>query len=269
MSETKLIYQLIPKVMQEVGAIGKSGFNSFDKYNFRSIEDIYNALQPALSKNGIFIVPRVLDSKENTVQTKAGADQVRIKVKVEYQVCASDGSSIVSIFEGEGIDRSDKATNKAMQASFKFMCSQLFCLAFEGMDDSDKESPPFVNSNQNKITNEVPKKLPPQVVQTKVEVPAHGASATVNSPVEVVSPKPIVNHAIKEINKMWENYKLAFNFGAHKSGQTFYQLGKNDTEALVRGIKSFHLKRMETGQAMPTACEEFLILADQYLESLK
>lgn len=114
-----------------------------------------------------------------------------------------------------------------------------------------------------------PKKLPPQVVQTKVEVPAHGASATVNSPVEVVSPKPIVNHAIKETKIKWESYKLAFNFGAHKSGQTFYQLGKNDTEALVRGIKSFHLKRMETGQAMPTACEEFLILADQYLESLK
>lgn len=267
MNDTRLIYQLIPKVMQEVGAIGKSGFNSFDKYKFRSIEDIYNALQPALSKNGIFIVPRVLDSKENTVQTKAGADQVRVKVKVEYQVCASDGSSIVSVFEGEGIDRSDKATNKAMQAAFKFMCSQLFCLAFEGMEDADKDSPPFVNSN---FKNDISKKLPPQVVQTKVEgVVAHSSSATVNSPEGVVSPKPIVNHAIKETMTKWENYKLSFNFGAHKSGQTFYQLGKNDTESLVRGIKAFHLKRMETGQVMPSACEEFLILADQYLNSLK
>lgn len=134
--------------MQEVGVVGKSGYNSFDKYKFRSIDDVYNSLQPVLAKNGVFIVPRIVNSHETTVQSQAGKDQVRVKVKVEYNVCASDGSKITSIFEGEGIDRSDKATNKAFQASFKYMVSQLFCLAFEGMDDADKESPEFI-SNKN------------------------------------------------------------------------------------------------------------------------
>lgn len=261
------IYQLIPKIMQEVGAVGKSGYNSFDKYKFRSIEDIYNALQPVLAKNGVFIVPRIISSTENTIQSQAGKDQIRIKIKVEYKICAPDGSFIESIFEGEGIDRSDKATNKAAQASFKYMVSQLFCLAFEGMEDADKDSPEVGRPINNKIE---PKKLPPQVVQTKVEVPAHGASVTVNSPVEVVSPKPILNHAPSN-DKSWETYTMRFSWGSFPMGSSFVKLGKNDTEKLRTAIMSWKLKKLEENPQfkVPMQFEECLALANKYLESLK
>lgn len=261
------IYQLIPKIMQEVGAVGKGGYNAFDKYKFRSIDDIYNALQPVLAKNGVFIIPRIISSIENTIQSQAGKDQIRIKLKVEYKICAPDGSFIESIFEGEGIDRSDKATNKAAQASFKYMVSQLFCLAFEGMEDADKESPEIGKIINNKTE---PKKLSSQVAQTKVEVLAHSASEAVNSPVKVDSPKPILNNAPTN-NKSWDTYTTRFSWGSFKMGMSFYNLGKNDTENLMKAIMAWKLKKLEENPQykIPQQFEEFLTLASQYLISLK
>lgn len=126
--------------MRDVGAIGKNGLNDFDKYKFRSIDDVYNKLQPALYKNGVFFIPQVLDSTEEKQTSQKGTQQVRIKLRVKYTIFADDGSSIETIVEGEGIDRSDKATNKALTAALKYMLIQVFCIAVEGQEDSDRET---------------------------------------------------------------------------------------------------------------------------------
>jgi len=157
------IYALIPKVMREVGAIGKDGVNTFDKYKFRSIDSVYNALQPVLAKNGVFFIPEVLESHENEVVSGQGKTQVRVKQKIRYKVYAEDGSSIEAVVEGEGIDRSDKATNKAFTAAFKYMLIQVFCIAVEGMDDADKDSPSVnikekVEKNSKSVNKNVEKK---------------------------------------------------------------------------------------------------------------
>lgn len=141
MSELKKIFTLIPKVMKDVGPISKGGYNDFDKYKFRSIDDVYNKLQPALAANGVFFVPNILDSKENNTVSKSGSEMVRVKLRVRYDIYADDGSKIESIVEGEAIDRSDKATNKALTAAFKYMLIQVFCLAVEGEEDADADSP--------------------------------------------------------------------------------------------------------------------------------
>lgn len=134
------IFSMIPKVMSDVGAIGKNGTNTYDNYKFRSIDDVYNKLQPALAKNGVFFVPTVLETVEEKGQSKSGGAQVRVKQKIRYTIYADDGSSIESIVEGEAIDRSDKATNKAMTAALKYMLIQVFCIAVDGLDDADKDS---------------------------------------------------------------------------------------------------------------------------------
>lgn len=146
MSQGK-IYALIPKVMKEVGAIGKNGFNPHDKYKFRSIDDVYNSLQGPLSNNGVFFLPEVLEHKDERVQSAKGHEMVRTTLKVKYTVYADDGSFVVAIVCGEAIDRSDKSVNKALTAAFKYMLIQIFCIAVEGQDDSDKESPQIYNNN--------------------------------------------------------------------------------------------------------------------------
>lgn len=135
------IYTLIPKIMSEIGAIAKSGRNTDDEYDFQKIDDVVARLQPLLVKNGVSTIPNVLESHETIEQKKKGVVQIRVKQKVKYSLCADDGSMIESTVEGEAIDESDKATNKAFTAAYKNMCKQVFCLRVKDMDDADAKSP--------------------------------------------------------------------------------------------------------------------------------
>lgn len=150
------IYSLIPKVMADVGAIGKNGVNSYDNYKFRSIDDVYNSLQPALAKNGVFFVPEVLESAETHSTSKNGTAQVRVKQKIKYTFFADDGSSFSTTVEGEAIDRSDKATNKAMTSALKYMLIQVFCIAVAGIDDADSESNEIASQGQAVVKTQKP-----------------------------------------------------------------------------------------------------------------
>lgn len=150
------IFTLIPKVMKQVGAIGKHGFNSFDKYPFRSIDDVYDRLQGPLSDNGVFFVPEVLEEKEEHIQSQKGTDMIRVKMKVRYTFFADDGSSFQTVVSGEAIDRSDKATNKALTAALKYMLIQVFCIAVKDQDDADNESPEIGKPQQQRLDNEWP-----------------------------------------------------------------------------------------------------------------
>lgn len=135
------IYALISKVMADVGAIAKSGTNELDNYAFRKIDDVYNKLQPILAKHGVFFVPSVTESSEDKFQSEDGQSWVRVKLTVNYRIYCDDGSSIDSIVRGEAIDNSDKATNKALTAAFKYLLIQVFCIAVQGLPDADKDSP--------------------------------------------------------------------------------------------------------------------------------
>ena len=136
----KGIFEAINGVMADIGAIGKGDFNAYDKYSFRGIDAVYNAVQPALIKNGVFIVPNLLEMEQTDRQSKKGDMQIHTRVKVAFRLCASDGTSIESVFPGEAIDRSDKSINKAMTAAYKYMIFELFCIPTKDLADADEKS---------------------------------------------------------------------------------------------------------------------------------
>lgn len=135
------IFSLIPKIMEEVGAIGKAGKNEAQKYNFRGIDQMYNAIQPALIKHGVFCVPQVIETNCTEGETKSGANNYHVLMRVNHRFYADDGSFIEVITAGEGLDTSDKASNKAMSAAMKYAFVELLSLPTEDLADSDKESP--------------------------------------------------------------------------------------------------------------------------------
>ena len=163
---TPKIFAQIPKVMADLGAVGKNGNNDLQRYKFRKIDDIYNKLQPALYKNGVFIVPQVLESKEEHFNSAKGTPQIRVKTKIKFMIHAEDGSFVEAIAEGEAIDTSDKATNKAFTAALKYMLIQVFCIAIEDIDDADESSPELP---KQKIAA---KQIRPTVATTKQDVEA-------------------------------------------------------------------------------------------------
>ena len=130
MNETNcpLIYTQMPLVMSQIGAVGKGGWNEYDKYKFRSAEDVFNFLQRPLYENGVSLEIEVLERHETTETTQKGGNQFHVRLKVEYRFFAKDGSTMKSVVWGEGTDRSDKATNKALTAAFKYMAIQKFCI---------------------------------------------------------------------------------------------------------------------------------------------
>ena len=136
------IYAAIAGVMADVGHVAKDKVNKQQGFKFRSIDDVYNALHPALAKNKVFIVPRVLEQKREEVLTKNGGKMVLVICKIKFTFYAEDGSFIETVIIGEGLDTGDNATNKAMAIAYKYACFQVFCIPTEElMDDPDGERP--------------------------------------------------------------------------------------------------------------------------------
>lgn len=147
MSEGK-IYAAISAVMNDVGAVSKNDKNDYDKYKYRGIDAVMNALSPAMVKNKVFVIPQVLESSREERAGKNGGSMIYSIVKVKYTFYTDDGSSVESIVIGEAMDRSDKSTNKAMSAAFKYACFQTFCIPTEEMKDSEEENPEVAPKDQ-------------------------------------------------------------------------------------------------------------------------
>lgn len=134
------IYESIAAVMGDIGAIGKDSRNEQQKFMFRGIDAVMNAINPALIKFKLFIVPEVLEQTREERQNSKGTTLIYSICKVKYTFYAEDGSSISATVIGEGMDAGDKATNKAMSIAFKYACFQVFCIPTEEMKDPDAES---------------------------------------------------------------------------------------------------------------------------------
>ena len=127
------VYHAIGQVSNELlTGIGKEKHNQQQGFNFRGIDDVYNALAPALVKHGLVILPRILDRTVTERQTQKGGALFYVVVKAEFDfVCAEDGSKHTVVTFGEAMDSGDKATNKAMSIAYKYAAFQVFCIPTE------------------------------------------------------------------------------------------------------------------------------------------
>lgn len=134
------VYQAISAVQAELAAIGikKDRKNTQGNgYNFRGIDDVYNALSPIMAKHGLCMLPRVLSRESTERQSKSGGALFYITVDMEFDLVAADGSKHTVRTYGEAMDSGDKATNKAMSAAYKYAAFQAFCIPTEGDNDAD------------------------------------------------------------------------------------------------------------------------------------
>ena len=141
-----LIFKKMSDVMKDIGSVSKDQKNQAQGFKFRGIDQFINALYPALTKNGVFMSPRLVkeehELKEVTRSSgKAGLDK-HVTLYMEYDFFAEDGSKVtVGPIPAEGLDSGDKATNKALSAALKYALIQTFSIPTEDMSDGDLESP--------------------------------------------------------------------------------------------------------------------------------
>jgi hypothetical protein len=137
------VYQAINQVQHDLTREGitKSRRNQQQGYNFRGIDDVYNALSPLLAKHGLCILPRILSRDCQERVNKSGTALFYVTVEAEFDfVCAEDGSKHVVRTFGEAMDSGDKATNKAMSAAYKYAAFQAFAIPTEGDNDADAQT---------------------------------------------------------------------------------------------------------------------------------
>jgi hypothetical protein len=138
------VYEAIAAVTAEMAkeGIAKGRRNQQQGYQFRGIDDVYNALSPVLAKHRLCILPRVTERVVQERETARGGVLFYVTVRVEFDfVSADDGSVHTVCTYGEAMDSADKATNKAMSAAYKYAAFQTFCIPTEGDNDADATTP--------------------------------------------------------------------------------------------------------------------------------
>lgn len=144
MSDTKEVYKAINAVQTDLAKTGitKDSENTFDHYKFRGIDAVYNALSPLLAKHGLCVLPRFTSRACEERTSKSGGAMFYVTVEGEFDfVSAKDSSCHTVRTFGEAMDRSDKATNKAMSAAYKYAAFQTFAIPTEGDNDTDATTP--------------------------------------------------------------------------------------------------------------------------------
>jgi hypothetical protein len=147
--------------MAEVGAIAKGRKNQQQGYQFRGIDDAYQAFQPVFSKLGVFVVPTVLKVTREERQTKSGSALIYTTMEVKHTFfCAEDGSSFDAVTIGEAMDSGDKSSNKAMSAAMKYALLEVFCVPTEGDNDTENHSPAPLPKNAPEAKSSAPQTAP-------------------------------------------------------------------------------------------------------------
>lgn len=135
-----LIHSKMIAVMRDLVAIGKDKTCAYgEKFNYRGIDQVYNAIHPLFSRHGVFMGSRILRKERTERINDRGKVLAFTTLHIRYRFVAEDGSFVETDAEGEGMDSGDKSSNKAMAVAHKYALLQAFCIPTEDMPDPDAE----------------------------------------------------------------------------------------------------------------------------------
>lgn len=131
------IYTALAAVMDDCKGVAKRDRNDHQKFMFRGIDAVVNAVGPILRKHQVVVAPNVESVHYDVVQTSTGKPATACRVLVSYTFYATDGSSIDCRVAAEAWDAGDKAAPKAMSVAFRTALLQALALP---TDEADPDS---------------------------------------------------------------------------------------------------------------------------------
>lgn len=140
MTDTPTVHQALNKVMGDVQAVKKDSKNQAQRFNFRGIDAVMNAVGPALRKYGVTILPEDVDVHRSNGTTASGKQTAEVVVKVTYRVYGPGGDSIHGKVAAEAMDFGDKAIAKAMSVAYRTFLLQALTIP---TDDPDPDGESF------------------------------------------------------------------------------------------------------------------------------
>ena len=76
------IYAAIAGVINDIGVVSKDKVNKQQGFKYRSVDDVYSVLNPALAKNKVFILPEILDETREIGTSKSGGRVTSVILKI-------------------------------------------------------------------------------------------------------------------------------------------------------------------------------------------
>jgi hypothetical protein len=162
------VYQAINLIQAD---LAKTGIEKNRKnhqgsgYNFRGIDDVYNALAPLLATHNLCVLPRMLTRNCDERLSKSGGSLFYVTIEAEFDfVSSEDGSKHTVKTYGEAMDSGDKATSKAMSAAYKYAAFMAFAIPTEGDNDPDAQSYEVLPEGKLPLREQVKEtKIPPAI----------------------------------------------------------------------------------------------------------
>lgn len=138
MAEQLTVHQALSKVMGDVQAVRKDSKNQAQKFLFRGIDAVLNAVGPALRKHGVTILPEDVEVHRSNGTTTSGKQTAEVVIKVTYRIYGPNGDSIHGKVAAEAMDFGDKAIAKAMSVAYRtFLLQALTIPTDEPEPDSE------------------------------------------------------------------------------------------------------------------------------------
>lgn len=139
MSETEslpTVQQAWAAVMAEVRELGKDQQHNSPgaRFNFRGVDDVMNAVGPALRRHQVAVVPTGVNLQTRATQTSTGKAAQEALVMVTYAIHGPAGDSMAGGSAGGAMDSGDKGVPKAMSVAFRTFLLQSLCLPTHDTD---------------------------------------------------------------------------------------------------------------------------------------
>lgn len=139
--QQKNLIQKCASVMASLAHVPKRGHNSFHNYDYATEADIADAVRESMAREGVMLIPSVEKCDFRDAPTKSGMER-GVTLTVKYRL--TDGTDSIEFnIIGEGQDRGDKATYKAMTGATKYALLKLFLISTgDDPEADDGEKPP-------------------------------------------------------------------------------------------------------------------------------
>lgn len=123
------IHKKLVEVMRQVSHVAKSSRNEAQGWAFRGVDEVLNAVGPALRAHGVLCVPTVLEAAYGSVEVGKNRTPMReATLRVQYRFYGPAGDFVDAVVPAEAMDSGDKATAKAMSVALRTCLLQTLAL---------------------------------------------------------------------------------------------------------------------------------------------
>ncbi|AXH67869.1 ERF family ssDNA binding protein [Mycobacterium phage Bromden] len=131
------VYEAWNRVMRDVQFISKNSRNEQQKFNFRGIDAVMNAVGPVLREHGVIVVPTGAEHEAERYLSKNGGQMCNRTAEMSYRVYGPAGDHFDGVAVGEAADSGDKSMTKAESVALRTFLLQSLMLP---TDDPDPDA---------------------------------------------------------------------------------------------------------------------------------